>query len=494
LQIAKRLVLKGLVRSREQLSMLFVLGEYQFTKTYRYAGVDLIRLEQCFGRENMERIYFQIAAFEAMPLLSLQPEVFDLGPFSRFHTSSFESLWRTVFRKVGAQWRYENNLPDYQGPVFDGSLSNSITAPIEIPKGNIQALCFSGGGKDSLVAMKLLERGGVPLSSYAYSHPVYGEADPQHDLIDGSLHTASPLRRHKLRISDDFSSARGRALERECGVKTRLCVETPTAVLGSLPVALQYGYRYLVVGHEHSADVGNLYWDQTGEYVNHQWAKSLEAEVLLSGYIQKELANVLYFSVLKPIHDVLIFNLLRRDIAAVNSTHSCNQRKPWCQQCAKCAYVWLGYTAYLPQSLVTDMFPRNLFDVPENVNWFRQLMGLSAHKPFECVGETSEVQLAFEICRRRGFRGRAIDMYANEIPTPDVPALLDRYLAVNDAVPTMPADIHERVIPQMLCAADQARAYILSHCPKAGYFRAEQTKIFQLSKSVPSKVFIESTR
>jgi len=444
----KRLAVKGFVRSRHQLSMLFGLGELQFAKTYRYPDVDLIGLERRFGRENMERIYFHIAAFEAMPLASLQPEVFDVGPFARFYTSRFESLWRTVFRKAGAQWRYENNLPDYDGPVFEGGLSNCGSAgPIEIYEGDVPALCFSGGGKDSLVAMKLLERGVVPFSSYTYSHPVYGEADSQHDLIDGLLHTATPRLRHRMQISDDFGPC-------------SLCVETPTAVFGSLPVALEHGYRYLVVGHERSAEAGNLYWDRTGEHVNHQWGKSLEAEELLGDYIQGELAALSYFSILKPIHDVVIFNLLRSDLEAVQSTHSCNQRKPWCQTCAKCAYVWLGYTAYLPQDLVTDMFPQNLFDSPENLSWFRQLLGLCAHKPFECVGEISEVQLAFEICRRKGLRGKALDMYASEVPTPDVPALLDRYLAVDEAVPTIPSDIRDRVLPQMLRAAGQAREYI----------------------------------
>ena len=64
MQIVKRLALKGLMRSRHQLSMLFGLDEHQFAKTYRYPDVDLIGLEQRFGRENMERIYFHIAAFE----------------------------------------------------------------------------------------------------------------------------------------------------------------------------------------------------------------------------------------------------------------------------------------------------------------------------------------------------------------------------------------------------------------------------------------------
>jgi hypothetical protein len=36
-----------------------------------------------------------------------------------------------------------------------------------------------------------------------------------------------------------------------------------------------------------SADAGNLLWERTGEQVNHQWGKSLGAELLLNSYIQR---------------------------------------------------------------------------------------------------------------------------------------------------------------------------------------------------------------
>ena len=40
---------------------------------------------------------------------------------------------------------------------------------------------------------------------------------------------------------------------------------------------LHYGYRYAVIGNEHSANVGNLEWeDEEGRHVNHQWEKSHE--------------------------------------------------------------------------------------------------------------------------------------------------------------------------------------------------------------------------
>jgi hypothetical protein len=458
-----RLSLDRLVRTRHRISMLFNLGSQQFAKTYHYPDVDLISLEQIHGVEFMDRLCFHMAAFEAMPLASVQPEAFDLGAFSRFLTPSFEELWRIVFQKAGAQWRFENHLPHYRGPSFEGRRANrSGGEPVSSRRGSVDALCFSGGGKDSLVAMKLLERGGIPFSSYAYSHPTYGPPEAQHGLIDDLLHQTKTRCRHRMHISDEFATARGVAMERDSGVRTRLCVETPAAVFGALPIALQHGYRYLVIGHERSAESGNLHWNTTGEQINHQWGKSLEAEILLADYIRTELVDLSYFSILKPIHDVVIFNLLRSDLESVPSTHSCNVRKPWCQECAKCAYVWLGYSAYLPEKLVSSMFPRNLLNVPQNVAWFRQLLGLGHHKPFECVGETPEVRLAFEICRRKGLTGQALDMYSNEVPTIEIPALLDRYLTVDAAVPTMPHEIRERVLQQMESGAQAAKKYILS--------------------------------
>ena len=218
-----------------------------------------------------------------------------------------------------------------------------------------------------------------------------------------------------------------------------------------------------MLANELSADAGNLWWERTGESVNHQWGKSLEAELLLNQYIRGEfISNVSYFSILKPIHDVLIFNLLNDDQGAVKNTHSCNVRKPWCGECAKCAYVWVNYMAYLPSATAGAIFQKNLFDVPEAQRWFCQLLGLGPHKPFECVGEVPEVRLAFEICRRKGMTGRAIDVYKREVPAPDIPSILGRYLSVRHDLPSIPTEVGQRVFPQMINCADRARQSILS--------------------------------
>jgi hypothetical protein len=127
---------------------------------------------------------------------------------------------------------------------------------------------------------------------------------------------------------------------------------------------------------------------------------AFETEILLNEYIRAELiSNFSYFSLLQPIYDVLIFNLLRRDVQAVPHTHSCNIRKPWCRRCPKCAYVWLNYMAYLPVALVNAIFKTNLFNLEENRESFRQMLGLAKHTPFECIGQIPETlqQILFQV-------------------------------------------------------------------------------------------------
>jgi hypothetical protein len=245
------------------------------------------------------------------------------------------------------------------------------------------------------------------------------------------------------------------ALEPERGVRSLTAAETPASLFGAIPLALAQGYRVLALAHERSANVGNLVWSRTGEEVNHQWGKSYEAERLLAGYVHDELADVEYASLLQPVHDPVIFHLLNRDLAAVAATHSCNVAKPWCKRCPKCAYVWLGYMAFLPPAAVDAIFGENLLDVAENQLFFRQMLGLEAHTPFECVGQIDEVRLFFELCHRKGIRGRAMDVYLAEARVGDLGALAARYLAVAD-VPTLPPAIAAAILPQLRAAADDA--------------------------------------
>jgi hypothetical protein len=467
------LSIERIEHGRDQLRMHFRLDDLGFTTSYWYEGVDLYDLERRFGEALMRKLYFHVALFEVNKIASLRPDVLDVGSFAALLTPELESLWRTVFHHVWAQWRYEHDAPDYEGPRFvvRGGLSTFAArdrvaaVPMRGETPDVSVLSFCGGGKDSLVAMKLLERAGVPFASYAYAHSIYGAAAPQMALIDRLLDHGKPARRHRQWVYDDFVDSPVLALHPEYAARSLTAAETPSSIFGVLPVVLAHGYRHIALAHEKSANVGNLVWDKTGEDVNHQWGKSLAAETLINEYLKKELvADVSYFSVLQPIYDVVIFRLLAKDLDAVPSTHSCNVKKPWCKRCPKCAYVWLGYQAHLPSAIVDAMFGENLFELAENQLAYRQMLGLEAHTPFECIGQIDEARLAFELCRRKGMGGAAMRTFVSEVASKggvDVARIAEKYLAVDASAPTIPESMRAAVVTQMQDAADQARRVLV---------------------------------
>ena len=223
-----------------------------------------------------------------------------------------------------------------------------------------------------------MEEQNIPYSVFTYSHSIYGTAEKQHNIIGKLIEKCHPEKIHRQWVYDSFIDSPILKLENKINVQSITAAETPSSIFAVLPIVLTHGYTHILLGHERSANKGNLIWEKTGEEINHQWGKSFEAEVLLNKYIQNHLIiNFSFFSLLQPIYDVVIFNLLKKNLPAVPFTHSCNIEKPWCKKCAKCAYVWLNYMAYLPVDLVNKIFDDiPLFDLPENEIWFKQMLGM----------------------------------------------------------------------------------------------------------------------
>lgn len=457
----RRLWLGEVKRSRHQLALRYGIDDLHFETTLWYEDCDLLALEAAHGAEFMDRLGFHMLLLEASKLVSLRPDVLDLGGQARWYTRACEQMWRRVVRHVWGQWRYLHDDPHYLGPEVLSTSVEHVAAPIRLTPGPVEVLSFCGGGKDSLVGAKLLERAGVPFATFGYSNSIYGRAEPQHALINRLAERCAGTRHHRLRVFDSVVEAPLRQVYPE--IREVLAAETPCSLFAALPILLQHGYRAMVLAHERSANTGNLVWPRTGEDINHQWGKSYEAERLLNDYLRTELvANVSYYSVLQPIHDTTIFNLLRQDEALVGAgaTHSCNIAKPWCGRCAKCAYVWLNYMAYLDPAEVRRAIPGNLFDVEENQTWFFQMLGLGEHTPFECIGQVEEARLAFELCHRKGLTGRAMDLYRQHFPALDTALILDRLLSVDMAQSAIPEALAAHLRPLLEDGAAQGRTYI----------------------------------
>lgn len=442
-------------RAKDRLAITCSIDDLSFHISIWYQDVDFEALTREYG-ELIDRLVFHIAMFQINEVASLRPDAISLGKYAKYASPAFVELWRTVFKNVWAQWRWEHQLPAYIPDFLD---ANGTSAPPVVgPTGPVELLAFCGGGKDSLVALKLLERAGLPFATLGYSHSIYGAAEPQHALLDKVAERTARVRAERQWIIDDFLDAPIVKLRPELGVKSITAAETPASVFAALPIALARGYRHLVLAHEASANSGNLTWDATGEEVNHQWGKSYQAERMLDQYVRAELCDVGYWSVLQPIHDELIFELLSRDSALAPLTHSCNIAKPWCGTCAKCAYVWLQMSAHLAPEIVAATFPRDLGELAANERWFRELLGLAEHSPFECVGSPAEARLALALLPSRGV---LLSRLAAEVGAIDIAAIAKPFLGVGSQH-AMPEHVAKQVLPILEDAARTAAARIAS--------------------------------
>ena len=419
--IGDTLKLESISHCRSQFHMSYCFSSGLSFATTLWYPFQLEELDAKYGISFMEEVYFHCALFEMNKLCTLAPSLkyIDLGSYSRFLTKELEELWRILSAKAFGEWRFLHNLPNWKGPTFciTESSSESKNPAISIEEGPVKCLVFCGGGKDSLASMKLLEEIGEPFHSLSYALSIYGSAQLQHSLIDSLVkHTASK-KHHRVTLIDTFSSSPLPSAIPNAEVKSVICAETPSTVFEGLPIALMYGYTQFCLAHERSANRGNLVWDVNGEEINHQWVKSYNGEVLITSYIKENLiSNLAYFSSLMPIHDPLIFFSIASYTAAIPFTHSCNQHKPWCLRCPKCCYIWLGYSAYFSEGTVRDTFgDENLLDIEENRLFFTQMLGLGEQIPFECIGQVDEVRMAFQFCRLKGIKGKAMEIFEAKV-------------------------------------------------------------------------------
>ena len=440
----RRLLLEPVVRGRRHLVLRYGVGDLRFSTTYWYDDVDFFELEARYGDDALRTVYFHLLAFEANKAGSVAPTAIDAGPYDDLMSDTFWSVWETLFRNVWGVWRWENDLPDYRLPRPSSPPAVDDATAIGVEAGDPELLLLCGGGKDSLVSMRLLERAGIEYDAFVYSHSTYGPGARQHRLVDSLLELCRPQKVHRAWVLDDAVDAPIAAAYPELGIRRVVAAETVSSYWTALPVALQHGMTEVALGITRSTDEHNLVWDETGEAINYLWGMSAAAEQLLATYVQRELvANLTMFHLLRPIYDINVFSLLRRDLDAVPSTHSCAQHKPWCCRCAKCVYVWMSYAAWLPPETVGATIDVNLFDLPENRTILRKMLGLESHKPTDCVGTVSEARLAFAMCRARGIGGVITEGIDATDLLDEAAATLDHYAAAIEPGPTYPRRLVE---------------------------------------------------
>ena len=203
----KTIKVQKLTIHQYHLDILYSADNFNFSTKVFYHDVSFSLLANKYSQAVINQIAAYIALFEGMKLCSLFPKYYDIDLIAESLSQPVLDLFSKIYQGVFGQHWYENNVIDYAGPeiIYPKASLGNIEPTQIISRDNSTVLAGCGGGKDSIVALKMLEEANISFASMQYSHSVYGKADLQHNLISGVLEHASPIKKHKISIYDDLT-------------------------------------------------------------------------------------------------------------------------------------------------------------------------------------------------------------------------------------------------------------------------------------------------
>jgi UDP-N-acetyl-alpha-D-muramoyl-L-alanyl-L-glutamate epimerase len=294
--------------------------------------------------------------------------------------------WVTaLFREGLGEFAYRNDLPHVLDLDLVPGAFPTPAAPATVGE---RPLVPVGGGKDSIVTVEALKG----------RDPVLFAVNPNKIIKD--VMAVSGLEVLTARRALD---PQVRALNAAGGYNGHIPVTAINSLI-AVGTAVLHGLGPVVMSNESSASVPNLNW--RGHDINHQWSKGLPAEILLRDALEAHAGlPEAYFSLLRGLSELHIAREFARHTAYDDVVTSCNQAfklqdatARWCGHCPKCRFVFLALAPFTGKARLRHIFGgQDLFEDATQLPGYRELMGLTAHKPFECVGEIEESQVALRL-------------------------------------------------------------------------------------------------
>lgn len=298
--------------------------------------------------------------------------------------------WKKLYFNGLGEFFYTNHIEVEQDTFMD---LHSEGDPL---KGKPVSFSFSGnlipvgGGKDSFVTLDLVKE--WKEDNYAFVI----------NRVMSAIHSAEAAGYTGDRLINPVRTLDSHMLE--LNKQGYLNGHTPFSAMCAFAcylTAIVYHKKYIALSNESSANESTV----KGSKVNHQYSKTFEFEQDFNWYTRNYIpTDIHYFSFLRPLSELQIAGLFSRLKPYHSVFRSCNvgsKEEKWCGHCAKCLFVYILLSAYLPSDEVRSIFHRDMLNDPEMKDLFEQLSGLTDNKPFECVGTRDEVNIAVAM----GIRG-----------------------------------------------------------------------------------------
>lgn len=284
-----------------------------------------------------------------------------------------------------------------RGPRLERAAPAGFSAPHGTP------LIPFGGGVDSIVTVELIR----PLAPSPSLFVVNRPGDRFDAIEQPAAVTGLPVVRAERLLDEQI--LRSRQLGFRNGHVPVTGVLSAIAVLA----AAVGGHDAVVMSNEWSASVGTVELD--GRSINHQHSKSEAFEAGFREVIAQAIGPGLdYFSLLRPYTELWIARRFAELTQYFGTFRSCNRAfhidrahrlDHWCARCDKCCFIDLILAPFVEAAVLRRVFAaggREPLENPELVRSFETLLGLIPDaKPWECVGDVGECQVAARLALAR---------------------------------------------------------------------------------------------
>ena len=299
--------------------------------------------------------------------------------------------WKDLYYHGLGEFFYTNNIPLDPNGIMEicsyGNEQPGCDSPL-----NDQSGCMVpvGGGKDSVVSIELLRSINDVTKAYIIN--------PRGATINTTI--AGNFSEEDVIVSKRTLDKRMITLNS----KGFLNGHTPFSAIVAFSATIAaylHNLKYIVLSNEASANESTV----LGSTVNHQYSKSFKFEKDFHEYEEKYLkTGTYYFSLLRPLSEFQIARYFAKCTAYHDIFRSCNvgsREDIWCGHCPKCMFVFFILSPFISHERLCEIFGTDMVNNPDMIPVMEQLVGVSAEKPFECVGSRDEVNTAICMTIRR---------------------------------------------------------------------------------------------
>lgn len=376
--------------------------------TYFYPKIKLKKsyIKNNYNEEYLDYLVFQIGLIELISYVKCTCSKNIEIKCNYINEEQIKFLKKLYYNGLG-EFLYTNNIKVEEDELFDIKCHHEkIKLPTIDYKGNGNLICV-GGGKDSCVSLELLK------DEKNNSCFIINPKTPSYN----SCITAG--------YTDDEIISIERILDRkivELNKEGYLNGHTPfSSIVAFITYLVAYlnGKKNIILSNEASANQPTV----IGTKINHQYSKTYEFESDFMNYMNKFIGlDIKYFSLLRGLSELNIARLFSNYKKYHQVFKSCNvgskeKEWVWCCNCSKCLFVYIILSPFINKEERIKIFGEDLYEKEELLETFKEILGYSNTKPFECVGTYEEARYAVSlVLEKDNEHSFLLDYYKNNYP------------------------------------------------------------------------------